>query len=270
MTTATQTRSQFGQSSATVAEGCSKVRAVATVTLNTKQRAARSTVVWKAVMAITGLIMVGFLLFHMYGNLKLFAGMEAYDTYAHHLRTMLEPVFPLRGFLWVVRIVMLAAVVLHIVSAIRVSRSASAAVGGGRRYQSGKNKSGLQRTYASRTMRWGGAIIAIFVVAHILHFTAVDLRTEEIMQTSPYARVVAGFTEWWVWLVYLIALTAVLFHLRHGIWSAFTTLGLHIGPSARRNLNALSWIVALVLWVGFMAPVTWILITQPALPGVGA
>lgn len=244
--------------------------AVATLTLTTKQRAARSTVVWKAIMAITGLIMVGYLLFHMYGNLKLFAGMDAYDQYGHHLRTMLEPILPLRGFLWIVRIVMLAAVVLHIVSAIRVSRSARAAVGGSRRYRSGKNKSGLQRTYASRTMRWGGVIIAVFVVSHLLHFTAVTLRTEQIMQDSAYARVVAGFSEWWVWLAYLIALTAVLFHLRHGIWSAITTLGLHIGPSARRNLNALSWIVAGLLWVGFLAPVTWILITQPPVPGMGA
>jgi succinate dehydrogenase / fumarate reductase cytochrome b subunit len=221
-------------------------------------------------MAITGLIMVAFLLFHMYGNLKLFTGLEAYDTYAHHLRTFFEPILPYRGFLWVFRIGMLVAVALHIIAAIRVSRAARAAVGGGRRYQTGQNKSGLERTYASRTMRWGGVIILLFVVAHLLHFTAVDLRTEEIFQTSPYARVVAGFTEWWVWLAYLIALTVVLFHLRHGIWSAFTTLGLHIGPSARRNLNALSWIVGIVLWVGFMAPVTWILITQPPVPGMGA
>lgn len=221
-------------------------------------------------MAVTGIIMVLFLLFHMYGNLKLFQGMETYDTYAHHLRTFFEPVMAMYVFLWIVRIFMLAAVVLHVVSAIIVSRSARAAVGGGRRYESGKNKSGLQRTYASRTMRWGGVIILVFVIAHLLHFTAVDLRTEEIMQTSPYARVVAGFTEWWVWLAYLVALTVVLLHLRHGIWSAFTTMGLHVGPSARRNLDALSWIIGIILWVGFMAPVTWILIDQPPIPGLGA
>lgn len=222
-------------------------------------------------MAITGLLMVGFLLFHMYGNLKLFAGQEAYDTYAHHLRTMLEPILANRGFLWIVRVVMLAGVVLHIVSAIVVTRKSWAAVGGiGKRYESGKNSSGMQRTYASRTMRWGGVIIFLFVVAHILHFTATKLRTEAIMQSSPYARVVAGFEQWWVWLFYVIALTAVLLHLRHGIWSAFTTIGLHVGPSARYNLNALAWIVAGVLWVGFLAPVTWILITQPAIPTMGA
>nr|WP_281245210.1 succinate dehydrogenase cytochrome b subunit [Raineyella antarctica] len=226
--------------------------------------------VWKAVMALTGLLMVGFLLFHMYGNLKLFAGMEAYDTYAHHLRIFFEPILANRVFLWIVRVVMLAAVVLHIVSAIVVSRSAWSAAGAGRRYQSGKNKSGLQRTYASRTMRWGGVIIFVFVIAHLLQFTVSSLRTEAIMQTSPYARVVAAFEVWWVWLAYLIALTAVLFHLRHGIWSAFTTLGLHIGPVARRNLDALSWIVAGVLWVGFLAPVTWILIAQPPIPGASA
>ncbi len=216
-------------------------------------------------MAITGFIMVTYLLFHMYGNLKLFAGMEAYDTYAHHLRIMLEPILPERGFLWIVRVVMLAAVVLHIVAAIVVSRSAWAAAGVGRRYRSGKNRSGMQRTYASRTMRWGGLIIFVFVVAHLLHFTAVSLRTDPLLQTSAYARVVTGFEVWWVWLAYVIALTAVLLHLRHGIWSAITTIGLHTGPSARRNLNILAWIVALVLWVGFLAPVTWILITQPGI-----
>ena len=220
-------------------------------------------------MAVTGLIMIGFLLFHMYGNLKLFAGMEAYDTYAHHLRTMLEPILPLRGFLWIVRIVMLAAVALHIVSAIIVSRSAWAATGGAfkQRYQSTKNRSGIQRTYASRTMRWGGVIIFLFVVAHLLHFTATQLRTTEVMRESAYARVVAGFEVWWVWLLYVIALTAVFLHIRHGLWSAFATLGANVGPAARYWLNVVAWVVAGLLWVGFLAPVTWILITQP---GIGA
>lgn len=223
-------------------------------------------------MAITGLIMVGFLLFHMYCNLKLFAGQKAYDGYAEHLRIMFEPILVNRAFLWIVRVLMLAAVVLHIWSAIVVSRTAWAATGGigAKRYQSGKSRSGLQRTYASRTMRWGGVIIFVFVVAHLLQFTASGLRTEAIMQTSPYARVVAAFEVWWVWLAYVIALTVVLLHLRHGIWSAFTTIGLHVGPSARRNLNALAWIIGGVLWVGFLAPVTWILIARPPIPGLGA
>ncbi|QGF25302.1 succinate dehydrogenase [Raineyella fluvialis] len=242
---------------------------MATATLTTKQRAARSTVVWKAVMAITGLLMVAFLLFHMYGNLKLFAGQETYDTYAHHLRIMFEPILANRGFLWIVRVVMLAGVVMHIVSAIVVSKKSMTAVGSGKRYQTGKNRSGLQRTYASRTMRWGGVIIFLFVVAHLLQFTASGLRTDAVMQASPYARVVFAFEQWWVWLAYVIALTAVLLHLRHGVWSAFTTLGLHIGPAARRNLDALSWIVGGLLWVGFLAPVTWILITQPPVPTMG-
>ena len=221
-------------------------------------------------MAITGLLMVGFLLFHMYGNLKLFAGQEAYDTYAEHLRTMLEPILAHRGFLWIVRVVMLAGVALHIISAIVVTRRSWAAVGTGKRYESGKNRSGLQRTYASRTMRWGGVIIFVFVVAHLLQFTATSLQTDPALQDSAYLRVVAAFQQWWVWLAYVIALTAVLLHLRHGIWSAFTTIGLHVGPSARRNLNALAWIVAGVLWVGFLAPVTWILISQPPIPAVTA
>lgn len=219
-------------------------------------------------MAITGIIMVGYLLLHMFGNIKLFQGAEAYDGYSHFLRELLYPILPPIGALWIVRIVLLASVVLHIVSAIKVTRQSWAATGSGKRYHSAKSRSGINRTYSSRTMRWGGVIIFLFVVAHILHFTAVDLRTTEVMQESAYARVVAGFTVWWVWLFYVIALTAVALHLRHGIWSAFTTLGAHSGPVARRNLNALAWIIALVLWLGFLAPVTWILITQPPVPGL--
>lgn len=211
----------------------------------------------KALMAISGLIMIGYLLAHMYGNLKVFSGQAAFDGYAEHLREIGEPILPREGLLWIIRVVLLAAIIAHAYSAIVLWRRAKVARGGSnntaKRYQSSHAKRGVQRSYASFTLRWGGVIILVFVVYHLLHFTANSIHPGGASD-SPYQRVVNGFSIWWVVLSYVIAMLAVGLHLRHGMWSALTTLGANTSSIARRRLNLLAYAVAGVVTVGFLLP----------------
>lgn len=203
-------------------------------------------------MAVTGLVLIGFLLAHMYGNLKLFEGQQAFDTYSHHLRTMFEPILPYGGLLWILRVVLLACVIAHIWSAATLASRSRKAAGGSGRYQSRKHRGGVSRSYSSRTMRWGGVIIALFVVFHLLHLTA-NIIAPGGVQASPYMRTVIGFQYWWVFLIYVVAMVAIGFHLRHGLWSAFATLGANTSATTRRRLNLLAVVVAVVLVVGFLS-----------------
>lgn len=132
-----------------------------------------STVTLKAAMAVSGLVMVLYLLAHMYGNFKVFSGRAAFDGYSHHLRTMGEPFLPYAGALWVIRVVLLASVVVHAYTAVVLWRRARIVTAGrgGWRYESRQARRGVQRSYASFTLRWGGVVIALFVVYHLLHLT---------------------------------------------------------------------------------------------------
>ena len=122
-------------------------------------------------MAVSGIVLIGYLLAHMYGNLKVFAGQAAFDEYAHHLRTIGEPILPHEGLLWVIRVVLLVAVVAHAYAAVKLWRRNHHGRGGAKRYHSAKAARGVQRSYSSFTLRWGGIIIALFVVFHLLNFT---------------------------------------------------------------------------------------------------
>ena len=209
----------------------------------------------KAIMAISGLFMVLFLVAHMYGNLHVFAGQAVFDEYAHSLRTLGQPYLPFSGALWIIRVLLLAAVGLHAYSAVTLWLRARAATGGrgGWRYESKQARTGAQRTYASFTMRWGGVTLALFIVYHLLHLTTNTISPGGA-SSSPYERVVNGFQIWWVTLSYLIALTALGFHLRHGFWSAFATLGTNTSLRRRRQLNIAATTIALVITLGFLAP----------------
>lgn len=206
-------------------------------------------------MAVSGLVMVLYLLAHMYGNLKIFSGQEAFDDYSHRLRTLGEPFLPYSGVLWIIRVVLLASVLIHSYAAVAVWKRARAATGGrgGRRYESTRARRGVQRPYASFTLRWGGVVIALFVVYHLLHLTWNTIHPGGA-SGSPYERVVNGFQVWWVTLSYTVALVAVGFHLRHGFWSAFANLGANTSVTRRRNLNVVATVVAVVVTVGFLVP----------------
>jgi succinate dehydrogenase / fumarate reductase cytochrome b subunit len=205
----------------------------------------------KAMMAVSGLIMIGYLLAHMYGNLKVFAGQEAFDDYAHHLRTLGEPILPYGGALWIIRIVLLVAIGAHVYSAVTLWKRDRRARGGTSRYASSKARRGVQRSYASFTLRWGGIVILLFVVYHLLHLTW-NVVAPGGASDSPYLRLVNGFQIWWLVIIYTIALLAVGFHLRHGVWSALTTLGANTSATTRRRLNLLAYVVAIAITGGFL------------------
>lgn len=233
-------------------------RAWVVIRVQTPQRPAsvaarRSTVMLKASMAVSGLIMFGYLLVHMYGNLKFFQGKEAFDGYLHGLRAMFYPYLPHDGALWIIRVVLLASVLVHAYAAAALwRRSRHAAVrSGGSRYRSTRNRRGVQRSYASFTLRWGGVVLLLFVIAHVLQMLPNYLAPGGASD-SKYERVVNGFELWWVVLPYTIALLAVGFHLRHGLWSAFATLGANTGPRRRARLNLLATVVASALTAGFL------------------
>ncbi|MFG2091469.1 MULTISPECIES: succinate dehydrogenase cytochrome b subunit [unclassified Spirillospora] len=209
----------------------------------------RSTVGKKAVMAVTGGILVLFLITHMIGNLKIFFGAEDFNHYAHWLRTIGEPAVPHRTVLTLLEVVLAVAVVLHMWSAVSLARRAAAARPV--KYQA-KKKSQAQG-YAARTMRYGGVIIAIYVVWHLLDLTFFVVNPLGSGDT-PYQRVVAGFdpSRWYITVWYVVALLLVGLHMHHGIWSAFQTLGLRT-PRTDRLLRGLAGSVAALVTLGFIA-----------------
>jgi succinate dehydrogenase / fumarate reductase cytochrome b subunit len=204
-------------------------------------------------MAVTGLILIGYLLAHMYGNLKIFSGEAAFNEYAHHLRTLGEPLLPHTGALWVIRVVLLASVLAHMYAAFSLWARARQARGGVQRYYSRRARGGVQRTYASFTLRWGGVVIALFVIYHLMHLTW-NIVAPGGPAPEPYDRVVNGFQIWSVVLIYTVAMVAVGFHLRHGTWSALSTLGANVSALARRRLNLLAYAVAGLVTIGFLLP----------------
>jgi succinate dehydrogenase / fumarate reductase cytochrome b subunit len=182
----------------------------------------RSSIGKKAVMAVTGLILFGWIFLHMVGNLKLYMGAVHMNEYAHFLRAMGAPAVPETGVLWAMRLLLLVCVVLHIHAAYALTRMASAARPVGYR-----DRQYVKATYASRTMRWGGVIILLFIIYHVLHLTlGAHVSPAGFVQDDAYGNVVRGFQVWWVAAVYIIANLALGLHLYHGVWAMFGSLGL--------------------------------------------
>jgi succinate dehydrogenase / fumarate reductase cytochrome b subunit len=182
----------------------------------------RSSLGKKQVMAVTGFVLFGFVLFHMFGNLKVYEGPEVYNAYARGLRTIGVPFLPESGLLWIARIVLLVCVLLHMHAAWSTTQQSRAA----RRVRY-RQREAVQMSYAERTMRWGGVIVALFVLYHLAHFTW-GLNVAPPMQFTPhqpYANFVAGFSIWWVSLIYIVANVFLGFHLYHGVWGMFQSIG---------------------------------------------
>ncbi|WP_435820072.1 succinate dehydrogenase cytochrome b subunit [Micromonospora purpureochromogenes] len=207
----------------------------------------RSNVGLKAVMAVTGILLVLFLVVHMLGNLKIFTGETSFDHYAHWLRDIGAPLLPHTWYLWIQRTVLTVAVVAHIVAATVLARRARAA-----RPVKYAHRKKIQGSYAARTMRWGGVIILLFVIYHILDLTTGHLNPQGDA-SNPYGNVVADFApeRWYVTLFYTLAIVTVGFHLRHGIFSALRSLGQQTPKGERRN-RAIALVVAVGLCVGYL------------------
>ncbi|MFE8014661.1 succinate dehydrogenase [Streptomyces antibioticus] len=205
-----------------------------------------STVGKKTVMAVSGLIMLLYLVVHMIGNLKIFFGAGEFNHYAHWLRTVGEPFMHYEWTLWLVRIVLVAAVVAHAVSAYQLSRRDIRARP--TKYVHRKARA----SYATRTMRWGGIILALFIVWHVLDLTTGTVHSGGFQEGHPYQNVVDTFSTWYGNVIYIVAMLAVGLHVRHGFWSAAQTLG--AGSRSRdRALKTTANVLALVLTAGFIA-----------------
>jgi len=175
----------------------------------------------KIAMASTGIVLVLFVIVHMIGNLKLYQGPERLNAYAEFLREAGGPALGRGEVLWIARIVLLAAVLIHVTAAIQLARQSRAARPVGYRRTPHE-----ELTYASRTMRWGGIIIFLFVVYHLLHFTTGTLHPDFIAG-DVYHNMVVGFQSWPTSVAYMLAMLALGFHLYHGIWSMTQTLGVN-------------------------------------------
>jgi succinate dehydrogenase / fumarate reductase cytochrome b subunit len=206
----------------------------------------RSTIALKMLMAVTGLVFVVFVLVHMYGNLKAFAGHDAYNTYAEHLRSIGEPEMPHEGILWAIRAVLIVSLVIHVTCAF---------VLWGRKQRARTTKYVMKKsnhsTFSSHWMRWGGVAILLFLVWHLLEFTIGRVDVQGGSTRDPYNLLVDSFQVWWLTLIYLLAMVALGMHLRHGVWSAAQTLGLTNNARARRNANVLGYALAVVIAGGF-------------------
>jgi succinate dehydrogenase / fumarate reductase cytochrome b subunit len=209
-------------------------------------RAIRSTIALKMLMAVTGVIFIGYVLAHMYGNLKAFAGHDAFNDYAHHLRELGEPLLPHEGALWIIRAVLIVSVVVHVYCALALWKRAKAA-----RSVPYVVKKNAHSTFSSHWMRWGGIALLLFVVWHLLNFTIIKVNPQGGSTNDPYNLMVETFDLWWMTLIYLAAMLALAMHLRHGIWSAAQTLGLTNNNRARRNANVLGYGFAILIAGGF-------------------
>lgn len=193
----------------------------------------------KAVMAVTGFILFGFLILHMLGNLQVFLGREVMNHYAETLHGNM-------GLLWFARVVLLVSVVLHTWAAIQLTAVKAAA-----RPVAYVKPGNVQGSIGSRTMMLSGPIIAIFVIGHLLHFTTGTIHPQ-FVELHAYENVVTGFANPIASGLYIVAMILVGFHLSHGIWSMFQSIGFshpRYTPLIKKFAAVFSWI----LIAGFIA-----------------
>jgi succinate dehydrogenase / fumarate reductase, cytochrome b subunit len=206
----------------------------------------RSTIFLKLLMAASGVVFVLFVLAHMYGNLKAFAGHDAFNEYAHHLRTLGTPMLPYAGFLWILRVVLVLALVVHVACAVTLWRRAKKART--HKYVVKKNK---HSTYASHLMRWGGVTLLLFIVWHLLNFSIGRVNVSGGGTDDPYNLVVDSFSVWWLTLIYLVAMAMLGAHLHHGVWSSMQTLGLTNSHRSRMVYKQVAFTLAVIIAGGF-------------------
>jgi succinate dehydrogenase / fumarate reductase cytochrome b subunit len=210
-----------------------------------------STVGKKVVVAITGVLLAIYVILHALGNLKAIQGAgdgeaPAIDRYAEWLRTVGEPVIPRNGVLWTVRLILIAALILHVVAIWQLTARNRAA-----RPPEHRSRP-MARTWASRTMLFTGIVILAFLVFHILQFTTRTIQVTPVYQGTVYANLYEAFQEWYFVLFYVTAVSLLGLHLRHAIWSVTQTAGIdkpNRNPTFRRAANMIAGGVA----IGFAA-----------------
>jgi succinate dehydrogenase / fumarate reductase cytochrome b subunit len=203
----------------------------------------RTTIGKKVLVAVTGIIGIGFVLAHMIGNLHAFEGREQLNHYGEWLRTLAMPALPRTVGLWLLRVVLIVAVVTHVTVTAQLALRSRAS-----RTSRYADHDAVQASYASRTMRWGGAAILLFIVWHLMdlswgvpaHFVRGDV----------YDNVVASFNNVPNTAIYLVAMLCLGMHLYHGTWSVFQTLGVN-RSRWDRPIRRLATTLAVVIAGGF-------------------
>jgi len=207
----------------------------------------RSTIGKKVIMAVTGLMLVGFVIAHMAGNLQMFGGPAKMNAYAAFLKSTGE-------LLWVARAGLLAATILHVLMAWQLTQIKKKA-----RPVGYEKREPQVSTWASRSMRWGGFLLLVFIVFHILHFTTGTVYpaarvagSADFSHTDVYGNVINAFRNPFVSAFYVVSMLFLMLHLFHGAWSSVRTLGL-TKPSRHPLHRRVSTAIALVVWLGFTA-----------------
>lgn len=203
----------------------------------------------KVVMAVTGAVLVLFVIGHMLGNLKIFSGPEEINAYSRFLREVGWPEFGYGQLLWAVRIVLLVCALLHITAAAQLTRISWQARPVG--YEEKKN---VETTWAALTMRWSGVLLVVFIVFHLFHLTGgmVGFKPGQFQHLMVYQNVVAGFSNWPISIFYIVSMGALGLHLDHGIWSMLQTLG-WVTVENTRLWRAVSRGTAVVIFAGFVS-----------------
>ena len=209
-------------------------------------RSTRTTIALKLLMAASGVIFIGFVLMHMYGNLKAFGGHDAFDEYADHLRTFGTPILPYAGMLWIIRVVLIVSLVVHVAAAATLWRRARKA-----RPVKYVMKKRTGATFASLMMRWGGVTILLFIVWHLINFSIGRVNVTGGPTDDPYNLLVDSFDTWWLTLIYLVAMAMLGAHLHHGIFSATQTLGLTGNARSRTLSKQVAFTLAVIIAGGF-------------------
>lgn len=195
----------------------------------------------KVVMAITGAILFLFVIGHMLGNLQVFEGPEQMNYYGRALRRFPEA-------LWAVRTILFVSVILHIWAsvALAVRKTKARPVGYAK-------KENIASSYASRTMYWSGPIILAFVIYHLLDLTTGTIhRGGAFVAGDPYHNLVSGFQVWWVSAWYIFAMILLAFHIQHGAWSMFQSVGIN-HPRHTPILKKAATVLAIVIAAGYIS-----------------
>lgn len=199
----------------------------------------------KQIVAVTGVVLILFVITHMLGNLKAFEGnAEAIDLYSEYLRTIGEPVVPKNGALWALRVILLASFVVHIVAVAQLAARNRAA------RPAGTRPAVIKRSFSTRTMQAGGVILLLFVIFHILHLTTGTIDPGSFEEGAVFHNLNAAFEHWYFVAIYLIAVVALGFHLRHAVWSFFQTGGWD-KPNRNPTFRRLATFTAVAVTVGF-------------------
>jgi succinate dehydrogenase / fumarate reductase, cytochrome b subunit len=216
----------------------------------------RSSIGKKVIVAITGTILAAYVVLHMYGNLKAFQGAEAIDSYSEWLRTAGEPALPRNGALWIVRAILLFSLVVHVIGVVQLGARNRAARPDGYRAPV------IQRSFASRTMLYGGILLLVFIVFHILQLTTGTITPSDYAEGAVYHNLYEVFQNPLFVAIYLGVSIVLALHTWHGLWSSTQTAGWdkpNRNPTFRRLSTAIAFAVAvgfasvpIALWTGVL------------------